>query len=215
MTSLYYTRIVRAVQVCAHEYLHQVATSESCAGVEVSRFDSLLMELTRGTFPNSTNWMDIPAEYLEPAATMRSPVGTSVPSSSATTALSRRSGQSAVSSLTGRTAMVNTRIVNSAPDAELTALVLRPGGSCQIMREHPPPSNDAGREMCAAWWTRSACYPNCGRAPTHRPFSSPGERARLLAYVCEHLVAPAANSSILSQKSCVLKKIEIVPLQNV
>ena len=195
ITSLYYTRIVRAVQVYAHEYLHQVATSESdtCGGLEVPKFDSLLLELTRGTFPNSTNWMDIPAEYLEPAATTRSPVGTSVPSSSATTAPSTRSGQSAVSSLTGATTVANTRVVNSAPDAELAATILRPGGSRQIMREHPPPSNDAGREMCVAWWTRSACYPNCGRAQTHRPFLSPGERTRLLAYVREHLTAPATG----------------------
>jgi hypothetical protein len=56
ITSVYYARIVRVVQVCAHEYLHGVSTNEtdSIAGVEVPDFRSMLQELIRGTFPNST-----------------------------------------------------------------------------------------------------------------------------------------------------------------
>ncbi len=58
------------------------------------------------------------------------------------------------------------------------------------MRDHPPPANDAGREMCIAWWTRGACYQNCGRVATHRPFATATERTGLLEYVRERL-APA------------------------
>ena len=75
LTSVYYTRIARAVQVCSHEYLHRLATNDTdpTDGIEVSKFDSMLLDLsTRGTFQNSINWMDIPALYMAPAATSRS-----------------------------------------------------------------------------------------------------------------------------------------------
>ena len=195
ITSLYYARIVRAIQVCSHEYLHQLSAHEddNVTGIDVPKFDAMLLELTRGTFPNSTNWIDLPADYLESgAATRTAEVPTVGLTSTVTTATSTRSGQSNVSSLTGTTTVVNSRVVNPAPDAELTAIALRPGGTRPIMREHPPPNNDGGHEMCVAWWTRSACYQNCGRAATHRPFASPSERTRLLAYVRERLAAPAS-----------------------
>lgn len=195
VTSLYYARIVRAVQVCSHEYLYQVAThdSDDVGGIEVPKFDAMLSELTRGTFPNSTNWIDIPAEYLDPGSTTRAPTTPTGPANTAPTASITRSEQSNVSSLSGSTPAANTRIINSAPDPEFAAIVLRPGGTRPIMRDHPPPANDAGREMCVAWWTRGACYQNCGRVATHRPFASPAERTRLLAYVRERLAAPASN----------------------
>lgn len=196
VTSLYYARIVRAIQVCAQEYLYQVAThdGDDVTGIDVPKFDAMLLELTRGTFPNSTNWMDIPAEYLDQGSTTRAPAASNSSSNTTPTASVTRSEQSNVSSLTGNTPAVNTRVINPAPDAEFTAIALRPGGTRPIMREHPPPANDAGRELCVAWWTRSACYQNCGRATTHRPFASPAERTRLLAYVRERLAAPASSA---------------------
>ncbi|KAI2512410.1 adenylate kinase [Fragilaria crotonensis] len=63
------------------------------------------------------------------------------------------------------------------------------------MQEHRPPSNDAGNEFCVAWWTKGGCFPNCGRRLTHRAFASAAERTRLLAYVREHLQAPAAAAA--------------------
>lgn len=199
LTSVYYARIVRAVQVCSHEYLHRVATSDTDTidGIEVPKFDALLVDLTRGTFQNSTNWMDIPAAYMAPAAAMsRSPSSLAAPGGASTAPSTRSSQSSAVSTLTGATAAVpNVRTVNPTPDAEFTSITLRPGGSRQILRDHPPPANDEGREMCVAWWTRSACYSTCGRRGTHRGFTSPGERTRLLTYVRERLAAPAASSA--------------------
>jgi hypothetical protein len=156
----------------------------------------MLQELTRGTFPNSTNWMDIPSEYMETAATTRPPLMAPSTPSTASTAATTRSGQSAVSSLTGGTTQQeSTRLMNQAPDEGFTTIALRPGGSRAILREHPPPNNDQGREMCVDWWTRGACYSNCGRRGTHRPFASPGERTRLLTYIREHLAAPATDTS--------------------
>ena len=197
VTSMYYARIVRAVQVCSHEYLYQVATQgvDDATSIAVPTFDAMLQELTRGTFPNSTNWIDIPSEYLEPGTATRAPGAFVRPASTHTTAASTRSAQSNMSSLTGSTTGANTRITNPAPDTALAAMVLRPGSSRPILRAHPPPNNDAGREMCVAWWTRSACYPNCGRAATHRPFASAGERTRLLAYIHEHLATSPAGPS--------------------
>jgi hypothetical protein len=83
------------------------------------------------------------------------------------------------------------RIVNPTPDGEFSSLALRTGGTRTILRAHRPPSNDAGNELCVAWWTRSGCYANCGRRNTHQPFGSADERSRLLAYVRQHLVEPA------------------------
>ena len=42
LNSVYYSRIVRAVQVCSHEYLHRVATSDTdnVDGIEVPKFDA-------------------------------------------------------------------------------------------------------------------------------------------------------------------------------
>ena len=195
MNSVYYARIVRSVQVFAHEYLHRVATHDSndTSGVAFGDLSPILLELTRGTYQNSTNWMEIPAMYLDNAAT-RAPAAVSLaPSNTATTAASTRTGgQSAVSSLTGASGQTeNTRIVNPAPDAEFSAITLRPGGSRAVRQRHPPPNSDNGREMCVAWWTRGACYANCGRRYTHRPFSTPAERTRLMEYVQEHLAVPA------------------------
>lgn len=193
ITSIYYARIVRAVQVLSQEYLMRVATNgeDNIEGVAVPSFDNMLLDLTRGTFQNSTNWIDLPMEYMEPGTTSRAH-----PYSVATTAStgpSTRSVQSAaVSTLTGDTAPANVRITNPAPDSEFASITLRPGGTRPIMRDHPPPASDDGRELCVAWWTRGACYSNCGRRETHRPFASQGERTRLLAYVQERLAAPPA-----------------------
>lgn len=193
--STYHARIVRAVQVCAHEYMQAVATNvaDSVVGVTLPDFTSLLLELKRGTFQNSTNWIDLPEAYLEPPPTR---VGTWT-SSEASTAATTRTG---VSTLTDDSAATSprasvTRIENPGGDAEFAGLTLRPGGTRNIMREHRPPANDAGNEFCVAWWTKGGCFPNCGRRATHVPFASAGERTRLLAYVRNHLVAPAAGAA--------------------
>lgn len=194
ITSVYYARIVRTVQVYAHEYLHRIAinATDDITGIVVPDFGGLLLELTRGTYPNSTNWMDLPASYLETAATRSGTVATHSNATTApTTVGTTRSGQSTVSSITGGASgqVENTRIPNPHPDEEFASITMRPPS-------HPPPNNDAGREMCVAWWTRrSACYANCGRRSTHRAFASRGERTRLLEYVREHLAAPAASST--------------------
>ena len=77
------------------------------------------------------------------------------------------------------------------------------------MQAHLPPLNDAGnRELCVAWWTRGACYQNCRRASTHRPFVFAGERSSLLGYVRERLADPApagANTITLTQKGLLIQ----------
>ena len=37
------------------------------------------------------------------------------------------------------------------------------------------------------------CFSNCGRRSTHVPFASPAERTRLLDYVRERILVPAAT----------------------
>ena len=199
ITSVYYARIVRAVQVCAHEYFHQVAIhdTDDISSLTTPNFDGMLLELTRGTFSNSTNWIGIPAEYLGTGAMARpvTSIAPNAPASAGSTAPSTRSGQSNVSSLTGATPPVqNACVTNPAPDPEFSAITLRAGSSRPILREHPPPRNDSNREMCVAWWTRSACYQNCGHSATYRLFANAGKRTRLLGYIREHLAAPPADA---------------------
>jgi hypothetical protein len=198
LNSIYYAHIVRAVQVLSHEYLHGVATKDedNVEGVPVPNFSVMLVELTRGTFRNSTHWIDLPMEYTA-AVTGRPPMVTAptltnhAASTVSTASSSQPSGRSTVSALTTATAPA-ARVVNPAPDAEFAAITLRPGRSREIFREHPPPRNDAGHEMCVAWWTRSGCFPNCGKRNTHCPFANAGERTRMLAFVREHLAATPA-----------------------
>jgi hypothetical protein len=87
------------------------------------------------------------------------------------------------------------RITNPQTDAEFNEMTLRPGGTRNILREHRPPTNDAGHEFCVAWWTRGGCFPNCRRRAAHVPFASPSERTRLLTFVRAHLVASPAGGA--------------------
>lgn len=192
----YHARILRAIQVCTHEYMQMVAqnVADGITGVEVPNFTAMIQELKRGTFQNSTNWVEIPDAYLEPMVPPRTalPPASSI-SGGATTATSDTT-RTGVSSLTAGTQPARTsvtRIDNPAGDAELASITLRPGGTRNILREHRPPVNDAGNEFCVAWWTRGGCFPTCGRRATHVPFASAAERTRLVTYVREHLQAPA------------------------
>ena len=75
VTPMYFARILRAVQLGAHDYLQNVAINvvDSVEGVDVPSFAGMLQDLKRGTFHISTNWVPIPEEYLEP------PISWSVP----------------------------------------------------------------------------------------------------------------------------------------
>ncbi|KAI2491521.1 hypothetical protein MHU86_23049 [Fragilaria crotonensis] len=202
VSQTYYARIVRAVQLGVYEYLQGVATNlvDSVMGVEKPNFAVMLQDLRRGTFHLSTNWIPIPPEYVMGSSTPH----TLSASSASTGSRSAAGGASAMGSgaSASSTAMSSitldspqresvTRIENPAPDPEFAALTLRSGGTRTILRANRPPSNDAGNEFCVAWWTRSGCYPNCGRRNTHQPFASTSERARLMTYVRQHLVAPS------------------------
>ena len=195
VTNMYYARIVRAVQLSVFEYLQQVATNVGLGVGEVDLpvFSAMMQDLKRGTFHLSTNWVEIPEVYLDPIPTRMA--GSVVPSGAATTV--SMSTRSTVSSMTNdpsaRPAVA--RIPNPNPDAEFTSIPLRPGGARAILREHPPPRNDAGTEFCVAWWTRSGCFQNCGRQASHVPFASPTERSRLLTYVRANLQAPPTSTS--------------------
>ena len=198
MTSIYFASVLRAVQVQVHEYLHAVATNvtEDHGGVELPEFRSLVTDLKRGTFPQSSNWVPIPEEYFESPrgqtgnASTSTRTQTAAPSSVGTAS----TAGTTVSALTDPSRTPVPRIANPSPDAEFANIVIRPGGTRPILREHRPPHNDAGHEFCVAWWLRSGCFSNCGRSATHCPFASPAERTRLLTYCREHLAAPAAGA---------------------
>jgi hypothetical protein len=195
VASLYCARIVRAVQIQVHDYLQQVSTNigDGVTGVELPTFSGLLQDLKRGTFHLSTNWIAIPEVHLDPAPQVTAPRSVSTaPMGSATTVSTARSGMSTLTP--DASAQVHARIENPNPDAEFTNIRVRPGGARAILRAHPPPSNAAGHEHCVAWWTRGGCFPNCGRRATHVAFASQAERNRLLAYVREHVQAPATAS---------------------
>ena len=72
--------------------------------------------------------------------------------------------------------------------------VVRPGGTRPILRDLPPPHNDAGRdEFYIAWWTRGCCFENCCRSNAHVPFTNETERTRLLMFCREYIAAPTGG----------------------
>lgn len=192
----YYARIIRAVQLNVHDYMQEVATNvvEGLVGVNIPDFTNMLQDLKRGTFHLSTNWVPIPEEYLDaptPGGFHGSRYGSA--QGNASTAGTASTATTGLSSLTHETPTRESvaRVDNPQGDSAFTSLTLRAGGTRAILREHRPPTNDAGNEFCVAWWTKGGCFPNCGRRNTHQPFASTAERARLLQYVQTHLVAPS------------------------
>ena len=207
---VYFSSIVRAVQVAMHEYFVGVDTNIAAGyvGIDLPDLRTLVIELKRGTFQYSSHWVPLPEEYVTPPAPPRGATGGSArgaPSMVTTDDSSRgttRTGMSSLTGLTGGRATANdpqrssvARVDNPAPDSDFTSITVRPGGTRPILREHRPPANDAGQELCVAWWLRDGCFPTCGRRATHRAFASTAERARLLAFCREHLAAPAAGGT--------------------
>ena len=198
VTSTYFARIIRAVQVNVHEYMQGVAINlvDSVVGIELPTFTSLVQDLKRGTFHHSSNWIAVPSAYLDAAVTTARPTSSSATPGSVPTTVSPASTRTGLSSVTADTGLTTAasvaRIANPARDAEFEAIPLRAGGTLQIMRDNRPPANDAGNELCVAWWTRGGCFPNCGRRATHQPFTSAAERTRLMTYVRQHLQAAEA-----------------------
>lgn len=166
-------------------------------GVDLPTFAGLLQNLKRGTFHLSTNWVEIPAAYLDPVAPVQAIIyaSTSVPSVTTTTA--SRSALSAMSTLTTDSATRPNvaRVNNPTIDDDFASISIRPGGARTVICEHRPPANEAGNEFCVAWWTRGGCFPNCGQRAAHTAFASAAERTRLLAYAREHIQAPAGTST--------------------
>ena len=71
------------------------------------------------------------------------------------------SGRTGVSTITTDVSRVPvSRIENpAAPDATFTSITVRPGGARPILRDHRPPNNeDAGHQLCFAWWLRGGCF---------------------------------------------------------
>jgi hypothetical protein len=139
------SQIIWALQLRVHDYMQMVASNvaKGIKGVEMPNFTTMLQEMRRGTFHNSTNWVEIP----------------SLPSS------------------------------RCAPMVHAT------------MREHRPPTNDAGNELCMAWWTKGGYFPNCGRGATHVPFASKNFSARgssrTSAHISRHKKHPTPDGAAL------------------
>ena len=178
LRSTYFACIVRAIQVGVHEYLHTVGANRVAGhiGVELPDFRSLVTDLKRGTFHQSSHWVAIPEEYLEPMS-HHATGSVATPSTAPISTISSIAGRTGVSSITTDASRVPvSRIDNPAPDPTFASITVRPGGSRPILREHRPPNNDAGHQFCVAWWLRGGCFPNCGRRATHVPFANAGER---------------------------------------
>ena len=196
LSSVYFPRIVRAVQVGVHEYLHHVGTNAEARhhNVDLPDYRTLVWDLRRGTFQNSSNWLPIPECYLTPRSSGGGGARTQVTGSTApTSGASVRTGMSSITTDTPRTIVA--RIENPSPDPEFSSIVVRPGGFRPILQTRSPPLNDAGVEFCVAWWLRGACFPNCGKRAAHVPFASTAERTRLLTFCREHLAAPSSGGT--------------------
>lgn len=198
IANTYYARVLRAVQLSVQEYMQQVcaSVSDDITSIPIPSFAAIIQDLKRGTFHQSTNWIVIPDEYMTPeAVTSPGSSARTLPSTVSTAPSSQDTARSTMSSLTGgdTSRAPVARVENPTPDADFTGITMRAGGIRNAIRAHRPPQNDAGHEMCVAWWTKGACFANCGRRAAHTPFGSASERTRLLAYVREHLAAPAGT----------------------
>jgi hypothetical protein len=192
--NVYYPCILRAIQVNVHEYMHEVGINvvDSHDGVDLPDFKALLWDLRHGTFRNGSNWVPLPEGYMTPVRSTSQTTVSRTPSGVATGGSTASTAQTGVSSLTTdtRTTMAN-RVENQGRDADFSSITIRPGGTRPLLRDNPPPRNDAGHEFCVAWWTRNSCFDNCRRRITHVPFASDAERTRLLVFCRTHLAAPA------------------------
>ncbi|KAI2509312.1 hypothetical protein MHU86_5065 [Fragilaria crotonensis] len=203
MTSIYFASILRAVQVQVQENLHAVAGSN--AGINPPKFCGSVTDLKRGTFPQSTNWVPLPEEYLatpHPAHTGGS--GASVTRGHGSTPAGMGSGGStpttictAVSSAAHRPfADTSATNRNPNPDSAFTSsIVVRPGGTRPIPWEHRPPH----KQRCGTRILRRAMVSvrvlHELRAERHaRPVRVPDRAQCLLTFYREHLSAPPAGS---------------------
>lgn len=202
-SEVYPAHVLRHVQITVYEYLQASQWGGGGAvavSPEVPDFRELLRDLQRGSFHTSASWLPLPAAVTVEPSQLGGP--TAVGTASVSTRTTRASTASTTSGLTaasGRTVsgtvaqQQGTYVANTARDTEFDSLQLRPQMR-ELLRAHPPPTNDAGQEFCVSWWGRGGCYSNCGRAATHRPFANNAERTRLLAHVRTHLVAPSAST---------------------
>ncbi|KAI2490266.1 hypothetical protein MHU86_24316 [Fragilaria crotonensis] len=151
VASVFYACILRAVQVRVYDYLHAVSinVSEDHTGVETPDFRHMVSDLKHGTFPHSSNWVPIPIEYREPGRGAGGGTGASrappsaVPTAGSSVSTERTGVSSLTTDATPRVPM--TPIDNPDNDAAFRAIVVRPGGTRPILRDNPPPQNDAGR----------------------------------------------------------------------
>lgn len=206
----YAAHVLRHIQINVNEYMQNLQMGDALGGqgigaVDVPNFKTLLVVLQRGNFHTSGKWIPLPAALLEPPG--QHTQGTVGTRSTITSGGSRSVG---VSTLSRGSAATTTRatppgggstpttqafVANTARDPEFDALHLRPQMR-ELLRTHPPPSNDAGQEFCVTWWGRGGCYSNCGRRATHQPFANANERGRLLAHVRAHLTMPTADAAV-------------------
>ena len=200
---LYPAHVLRHVQINVYEYMQALQISDGTAPVVLPTFQGLHQSLQRGSFHMSSEWLPLPTSLtVDPtSAVIMSPVGaasiatrsTRASTASVTSALTTSTAGGRATTAGGAASREGTYVMNPARDAEFDALTLRPPMR-DLLRTHPPPSNDAGQEFCVSWWGRGGCYTNCGRAATHCPFANPGERARLLAHVRSHLTTAPAGT---------------------
>ena len=191
VANVYYPCILRAIQVSVHEYMHEVGINvvDSHDGVDLPDFKALLWDLRHGTFRNGSNWVPLPEGYMTPVRfTSQATVTSRTPSVAAPGGSTASTVHTGVSSLTADVRTMANRIDNPGGDADFTSITIRPGGTRPLLRDNPPPRNDAGHEF-------RVCFDNCRRRITHVPFASDGERTRLLTFCRTHLAAPAVAAT--------------------
>ena len=104
----YFPRILRAIQLAARDYFHGVSIdmAGSVVGVPVPDLASLFQELKRGTFHQSTNWIDLPDNYMEPLPSPPLPTA-NAPAPSGSTIATQASTRTGVSMFTQDTSPPN------------------------------------------------------------------------------------------------------------
>ena len=126
-----------------HEYLQAVATNDAAGhiGIDSPEFLSLITDLKRGTFPQSTYWVPLPEEYLVslwPMGASMTATGRGHSTATPMSAAAAATVSTSMSSLMEPSRIPVPWIVNPNPDPAFTSIVVRPGGSRDMRHSHFP-----------------------------------------------------------------------------
>ena len=190
----YYARIVRAIQISVHNYMHHVAENLADGVIEVvvPNFAAMMQDLKRGTFHHTMNWVEIPEQYLDPVA--MAPLASVSGGTGGAPCLHKLHPARAFRHLLPASpphrppASLASRMQPMTPRSRGSQFERAAHVTSCVSTAHPQ-MTPATSSVSHGGFGEGA-PPTAGAVPPV-PFASAAERTRLLTYVRERLQAPA------------------------